>query len=170
MSAFLDGLKDELETMEQQIQALSGHIDSVVTHLEWSKLRSLFLRLNQDYSKLLQDEQAWHQACTGIVIITTDRAMAEEISRLKNASTPNVRVVSGKGQVKAMAISNLARENKMTAPEIILNLREQGYLVFGWNQYQKLLDEIGNLISGHEEQGKLTELPEPPVLRLPLPF
>jgi hypothetical protein len=92
--------------------------------------------------------------------------MAEQISKLKKASTPDIRVVLGKGQVKAMAISNLARENKMTASEIVLNLREW---VTGYSD-QKLLDEIGNLRSGHEEQGKLTEPREPPVIRLPSLF
>jgi len=28
--------------------------------------------------------------------------------------------------------------------------------VLGWNQYQKLLDEIGNLIGEDEEQGRIT--------------
>ena len=96
--------------------------------------------------------------------------MAEQISKSNEASTPDVTVVLSKGRVKAIAISNLAGENNMTVSEVILDLGKQGYLVSRWNQYQKLLDEIGNLSCDHEEQGKLTEPPEPPVIRLPLPF
>lgn len=38
--------------------------------------------------------------------------------------------------------------------------QQQGYIILNWDQYQKLLDEIGKLISGNDEQGKQ---------RLPLP-
>ena len=32
-------------------------------------------------------------------------------------------------------------------------------MVLGWDQYQKLLDEIGKLIGGDEEQGRITGPP-----------
>ena len=167
MSAFLESLRDELETVEQRIEALPGDIDSVVTHLGWTKLRTFFLRLNQDYRKLLQDEQRLYQGVLlGRLLITTDRAMAEQMSNLIKTFIPDVRVVLGKGQVKAMAISNLARENKMTASDIIVSLREEGYLVLGWDEYRKLLDEIGKLIDQPEEEGTLTE---PLIQAIPLP-
>ena len=167
MSGFLDSLRDELETIEQRIEALPGDIDSVVSHLEWTKLRTFFLGLNQDYRKLLQDEQRLYQGVLlGRLLITTDRAMAEQMSNLIKTFIPDVRVVLGKGQVKAMAISNLARENKMTASDIILSLREEGYLVLGWDEYRKLLDEIGKLLAQPKEGGTLTE---PLIRAIPLP-
>jgi len=50
-----------------------------------------------------------------------------------------------------MAPSELVREYKTTISQIILVAQQQGYTVLGWDQYQKLLDEIANLIGGDEE-------------------
>ena len=70
---------------------------------------------------------------------------------------PDVRIIVGKGQVMAVAISKLARENRVTTFEIARSLVELGYKVLGWDEYHRLLDEIGNLIPGDEQQGKPTE-------------
>jgi len=59
--------------------------------------------------------------------------------------------------VEVIAPSDLAKEYKMTILQIILAAQQQGYTVLDWHQYLKLLDEIGNLIGGDEQQGKTTE-------------
>lgn len=162
MSTFLDGLKEKLAAMEQKPHALRREIDSAVARLDRATLRRLFLRLNLDYSKLLEDEKFVAAACSIVIALSAlsrNKASAEDKSLVRVFYAPDVRVAVGKGEVKPIAISQLARQNKTIGPEIILNLRQQGYIVLGWDQYQKLLDEIGNLISGEEEQGGITESP-----------
>jgi len=162
MSTFLGGLKEKLAAMEQEIQALLREIDSAVARLDRATLRRLFLRLNRDYSKLLEDEKFAARACSIVIALSAlsrNQASAEDKALVRVFYAPDVRVAVGRGEVKPIAISQLARENKTIGPEIILNLRQQGYIVLGWDRYQKLLDEIGNLISGNEEQSRITEPP-----------
>ena len=162
MSTFLDGLEEKLAAMEQEPQALPREIDSAAAHLDRATLRRLFLRLNRDYSKLLEDEKFAARACSIVVAASAlcrNQLSSVDESLVRVFYAPDVRVAIGRGKVKPIAISQLARENRTVGPEIILNLRERGYIVLGWDQYQKLLDEIGNLISGNEEQGRITEPP-----------
>ena len=60
-------------------------------------------------------------------------------------------MVVGKESVRVIAVSELAREYKVAVPEIILAAQQQGYIVLGWDGYQNLLDEIGNLIGEDKE-------------------
>jgi len=68
-------------------------------------------------------------------------------------------VVIGKGRVAVMAASEVASKCKTTVSQIILVAQQQGYIVLSWDEYQKLLDEIGKLIGEDEEQGRITGLP-----------
>ena len=58
-----------------------------------------------------------------------------------------------------MAASEGAGKCKTTVSQIILVAQQQGYIVLSWDEYQKLLDEIGKLIGEDEEQGRITGLP-----------
>ena len=49
-----------------------------------------------------------------------------------------------------IATSELAKEYKTTVSQVVLVAQQQGYLVPSWEQYLKLLDEIGKLIGGDE--------------------
>jgi len=53
--------------------------------------------------------------------------------------------------VGVIAASELTREYKATVSQVILAARRQGYTVLGWEQYQKLLDEIVSLIGEDKE-------------------
>lgn len=164
MSSFLNSLKDELTAMEQEIQALPEELDSALTRLDRGKLRSLLSRLDQDFNELYDKQFAAQRA--GMLalpfIIQLDypyirEITDEDLSRWREAYKSEVRVVIGKGRVEVIAPSELAGEYKTTVSQISLAAQQQGYVVLGWEQYQKLLDEIGRLIGGDEEQGKTTE-------------
>jgi len=62
----------------------------------------------------------------------------------------------------------LAKEYKTTVSQVILIAQQQGYTVLDWDQYQRLLDEIGKLIGGDEERGTITGLPGHRVVRIPV--
>ena len=74
----------------------------------------------------------------------------------------------GGGRVEVMAPSELTREYKTTVSQIIRAAQQQGYTVLGWEQYLKLLDEIGNLTGEDEEQGRITGSPERTAVGIPV--
>jgi hypothetical protein len=57
-----------------------------------------------------------------------------------------VLVVIANGKVEVIDVSDLVEEYKTTLSEITAVAQQQGYTVLSWGQYQKLLDEIGNMI------------------------
>jgi len=160
MSRFLNSLEDKLRVMEEEIQALPGELDSIVARLDRGKLRSLGFQLNQDFNKLLDRLFAPQRnqvlmfpfifMPNGLSGPISRPITEEDLSRWRDAHKSDVRVVLKEG-VGVIAISELAREYKMTVPEIILAAQEQGYMVLGWDEYQNLLDEIGSLIGGNKK-------------------
>ena len=52
MSQFLQGLKDELIIIEQEMETLPDQLDSVTTRLDRDGLRKLLLRLDQSCNEL----------------------------------------------------------------------------------------------------------------------
>jgi len=155
MSQFLSSLNDKLTTMEQEIQKLPGELDSIVTRLDRDKLRSLFTRLDQDFNKLFDAHHRSGMFTLPLIIEPTypyiREITSEDWSRWREAYKSDVRVVIGKGKVEVIAVADLTREYKATVSRVVLIAQRQGYLVLGWEQYQKLLDEIGKLIGGDEE-------------------
>ena len=152
MSQFLNRLNDKLTTMEQKIKNLPDELDSVVARLDWGKLRSLFAALNRDFDeafnqylgKLFAGQGGWTFATPSIIQLSPPHIRSvtnEDLAKWREAYKSDIRVVVGKGKVEVMAASGLVAQ-------------QQGYIVLGWDQYQKLLDEIGNLISQNEQQGK----------------
>ncbi len=55
-------------------------------------------------------------------------------------------MVIGEGRVEVMATSELAEKYKTTVSQIAPVAQKQGYIVLNWDQYIKLLDEIGEFI------------------------
>jgi len=141
--------------MEQEIQKLPGELDSIVTRLDRDKLRSLFTRLDQDFNKLFDAHHRSGMFTLPLIIEPTypyiREITSEDWSRWREAYKSDVRVVIGKGKVEVIAVADLTREYKATVSRVVLIAQRQGYLVLGWEQYQKLLDEIGKLIGGDEE-------------------
>jgi site-specific recombinase XerD len=70
------------------------------------------------------------------------------VSELTSLKLVNVDL--GRGQIKITR-----KGNKATVSQVILDAQRQGYTVLGWDQHQKLLDEIHKLIGGDDEQGRI---------------
>jgi len=166
MSHFQSSFKDKLVAIEQEMQTLPEELDSLVTRLDRGRLRNLFLRLNQDFNKLLDKLFGTQRSrvLASPFVITPEPPFIRlitnaDLAKWREATKSDIQVVIGKGRVEVMAPSELAGEYKATVSQVILVTQQQGYTVLGWEQYQKLLDEIGNLIGGHEERGRITRLP-----------
>lgn len=153
MSQFLNSLKDRLTAVEQEMQSLPCEFDSMVAHLDTGKLRSLLSRLNQDCNELY-DKQLAAQRAGGLalpLIIQPSypyirEITDEDLSRWRESFKSTLHVIIGKGRVEVMAPSKLAEAYKTTVSQIIPVARQQGDIVLGWDEYQKLLVEIGKLI------------------------
>lgn len=179
MTTFLNNLRDKLTAIEQEMQNLPRELNSVVTRLDWDKLRNLSLALNRDFDeafyqylgKLFASQGGWAFAAPFVIELNPPciRPITnEDVQRWRGVYKADVRVVIGKGRVRVMATSELAKEYKTTVFQITLVAQQQGYIVLGWDKYQKLLDEIGKLIGGDEEQGRITDPPEHRVVGIPV--
>ena len=163
MNTFLNSLESKLTVMEQEIQALPGELDSILRRLDGRKLKSLWFRLDQDFNKLLDQLFAPQRSQVLMsmfpFIFMPDglngplyrRITPEDFSRWRTAYKSDVRVVLGKDGVGVIAVSELAKKYQVTVPQVILAAQQQGYTVLGWEQYQKLLNEIGSLVCEDEE-------------------
>jgi len=151
--SFLNSLNDRLTTMELEVQTLPGELDSIVRRLHWGKLQSVLLHLEQDCNQLYEKQSAAQSSGK----IPSSRILSlqpfsitpitdEDRARWREAYKSKVRVVIGRGKVEVMAASELAEKYKTTIPQIAPVARKQGYIVLSWDQYIKLLDEIGKLI------------------------
>jgi len=161
MSRFLNSLEGKLRVMEEEIKTLPGKLDSAVARLDRDKLRSLGFQLDQGFNKLLDrlfDAQRINALLCPFILFPdgpsgpiSRRITQEDLSRWRVAWKSDVRVVLGKEGVEVTAVSELARKYKTTVPQVIVAAQQQGYIVWGWDQYQNLLDEIGSLIGEDEE-------------------
>jgi len=157
MSSFLNSLNDRLAVMEQEMQTLPGELDSIVTRLDRGKWRSLLIRLNQDFNKLLDELVAPQKSMPWLfpLIITFDplsirNVTDEDLSRWRAAHKSEVRVIIGNGKVQVTSASRLAAKWETPVSRITPVAQQQGYVLLSWDQHQKLLDEIGKLISGDD--------------------
>jgi len=150
--SFLTSLNDRLTTIEQEMQALPEDFDSIMRRLDQGKWGNLFLRINEDFNKLLDELSAPKisglfslplifdpQSLSFIPITSEDRA------RWRAAHKSDIRVVIGKGKVQVMAASEVISEGEAEVSQIIPFSQQQGYIILRWDQYQMLLDEIGKL-------------------------
>jgi hypothetical protein len=148
MSTFLNGLMDKLTALEQEMQILPGELDSIVMCFDKGKWESLVGRLNQDFDKQL-DELVSPKRNGALVlpqIMTLQpfeiRSITDEdLSRWRAVKKPEIRVLIGGRRVEVTAASKLSGKTEIEVSQ------EQGYIVLSWDHYQKLLDEIGKLIS-----------------------
>jgi len=164
---FLNYLSDRLATMEQEMQALPEELDSMVRRLDRGKWENLLVRVNEDFNKQL--DRLYAPQTNGVFalpLIFDPQSLSftpitgEDRSRWRAAHKSEIRVVIGKGQVHVMANSDITGKGETAVSHRIPFGQQQGYIILNWDQYQKLLDEIGKLINGNDEQGKQ---------RLPLP-
>ncbi len=151
--SFLNSLNDRLTTMEREVQALPGELDFIVGRLDWGKLHSVLIHLEQDCDQLYEKQSAAQNSWG----ITLPRVLSlqpfsitpitdEDRSRWREAYKSKLRVVIGEGRVEVMTAFELAEKYKTTIPQIASVARKQGCIVLSWDQYMKLLDEIGKLI------------------------
>jgi len=151
--SFLTSLNDRLRAMEQEMQALPEELDSMVRRLDWGKLQSVLLHLEQDCNQLYEKQSA-AQSSGGITLprilslqpFSITPITSEDRSRWREAYKSKVRVVIGEGRVEVMAASEIAEKYKTTVSQIAPVARKQGHIVLSWDQYIKLLDEIGKLL------------------------
>jgi hypothetical protein len=160
MSWFLNSLQNKLTAMEQEIQALPGELDSTVARLDQGKLKSFSFGLDQDFNKLLDRlfaPQRSYAEFFPFVFVPYDlngplrRITEEDFVKWRAAWKSDIRVVLGKEGVEVIAVSELARKYQITVSQVILATQQQGYIVLGWDEYQKLLDAIGSLIGEDKE-------------------
>ena len=135
-------------------------LDSIVAGLDLGKLRSLSFGLAQDFNKLLDrlfDAQRSYSEFFPFVFVPYDlngplrQITQEDLVKWRAAWKSDVRVVLAEEGVAVIAISELAKKYKTTVSQVILAAQQQSYIMLGWDQYQKLLDEIGKLIGEDEE-------------------
>lgn len=153
MSQFLNSLKDRLTVVEQEMQSLPGELDSMVARLDTGKLRSLLSRLDQDCNELYDKKLAAERSGALVLPIIlqlsppyTRQITDEDWSRWRESYKSTLQVVIGKGRVEVMAPSKLAQKYKTTVSQTIHVARQQGDIVLGWDEYQKLFGEIAKLI------------------------
>jgi len=150
---FLNCLSDRLATMEQEMQALPEELDSIVRRLDRGKWENLLVRVNEDFNKLLDKLSA--SQSSGILALPRILSLQpfsitpitdEDRARWRAAHKSEIRVVIGKGQVQVMADSEIIGKGETAVSHRIPFGQQQGYIILNWDQYQKLLDEIGKLI------------------------
>ena len=158
MSTFLNSLSDKLTEMEQEMQAFREEFNSIVRRLDRHKWEHLLVRVNEGFNKLLDKLSA--PQSSGVLTLPLILSLqplsitpvtSEDKFRWRAAHKSDIRVVIGKGRVVVMAASGIAGNRETAVSQITPVARQQGYIVLNWNQYQKLLDEIGKLIGEDEE-------------------
>lgn len=155
---FLTSLNDRLTTMEQEMQALPGELDSIMRRLNCDKWRNLLIHVNEDFNKLLDKLSAPQSSGVfSIPLILSLQPLSitpvtgEDRSRWREAHKSDIRVVIGKGKVQVMAASEVTGKGETAVSHRIPFDQQQGYIILNWDKYQRLLDEIGKLVSGNDE-------------------
>ena len=149
----LNNLNDRLTTMEREVQTLPGELDSIVVRLDRGKLQSILIHFEQDCNQLYEKQSAAQRRAAITLPIIMELSYPyfrqitdEDLSRWREAYKSKVRVVIGEGKVEVMAASEIAKKYKTTVSQITIVAQQQGFIVLRWDQYIKLLDEIGKLI------------------------
>ena len=151
--SFLNSLNDRLTTMEREVQALPGELDLIVGRLDWGKLQSVLIHLEQDCNQLYEKQSAAQSSgkikrpqILSLQPFSITPITGEDISRWREAYKSEVRVVIGEGRVEVMTASEIAGKYKTTVSQIAPVAQQKGYIVLSWEQYIELLDKIGTLI------------------------
>jgi hypothetical protein len=159
MSTFLNSLSEKLEAMEREIQSLPEELSAVMRRLDRGKLQSVLNRLKQDCDQLYEKQSAAQSSgVLPIPLILNLRTLSitpvtsEDKARWREAYRPKLWVVIGEGKVEVMAASEIAEKYKTTVSQIVPVAQQRGYTVLRWDQYIKLLDEIGKLLENEEQR------------------
>jgi uncharacterized protein (UPF0216 family) len=120
--------------------------------------KNLLVRVNKDNINLL-DKLITPQSNGTLMLpvvfnmesFSFAQVTGEDKTRWRNTRKPEIRVVIGKGKVRVMAVSEIAGEEETTASNKTPSLREQGFIILTWDQYQKLMTEIEKLIGSGKE-------------------
>lgn len=154
---FLDSLSGQLAAMEQRMQALPEELDSIMVRLNRDKWENLLVHVNEDSNKLLDklSTPRIHGVFSLPLIFDLHSfsfapITSEDRARWRAAHKTDIRVVIGKGQLRVMAASEVTGEGETEVSQMIPFSQQQGYIMLNWDKYQKLLDEIGKLISGND--------------------
>ena len=155
--SFLTSLNDRLTIMEQEMQALPEELDSIMRRLNSDKWRNLLVHVNEDFNRLLDRLSAPRiNGSLSLPLIFDLQSLSftsitsEDRARWRAAHKSDIRVVIGKGEVQVIAASEATGEGEAEVSQIIPLSQQQGYVILRWDQYQKLLDEIGKLITGND--------------------
>jgi hypothetical protein len=151
--SFLNNLNDRLAVMEQVVQKLPAELDSVVKRLDRDKLHGVLIRLEKDCDRLYE-EQAATQDVKGIVLpeifdmetFSLRPITAADRDRWRDAYKSELRVLIGGGKVEVREASETAGKCKTRVSREVPDAPQQGYIILRWEQYIKLLGEIGKLI------------------------
>lgn len=155
---FLNNLNDRLTAMERDMQTLSAELDSIVARLNSGTLQGILIHLEKDCDELYEKQSASQRA--GVITLPFIIELSypnfireitnEDLLRWRAAYKSEVRVVIGEGRVEVFAVSDVAGNRETTVSQITIASQQKGSIVLKWDQYQKLLDEIGKLISDEE--------------------
>jgi hypothetical protein len=154
---FLDSLSDQLAARERRIHALPEELNSIMARLNRDKWENLLVHVNENSNRLLDRLSAPRiNGSLSLPLIFDLQALSfapitsEDRARWRDAHKSDIRVVIGKGKVRVMAVSEVICKGKADVSQVIPLSQQQGYIILDWDQYQKLLDEIGKLISGND--------------------
>jgi hypothetical protein len=151
---FLDNLDEWLAEMKQEVQDLPEELDSIVARLDRGKLQDIRFRLEQEFDQYINKTTAFQNPRTINLPLIFDldspglRPITDQdLSRWREAHKSEVRVVIGQGQVEVLPVSEIADKLGTKFSQITLAAQRKGYVILSWDQYQRLLDEIGKLIN-----------------------
>jgi hypothetical protein len=158
---FLEDLGDRMAAMEREIQALPQELNSIVRDLSGGKWKKLLARVDEDLNGLLDRLEAQRVGGANYLPYILDLQSLsvtpitkEDRARWRDARKSHIRVVTGKGQVRLTVDSKAAGKLEITGFERTSFTQQPGFTVLAWDQYRKLLDEIGRLISSDDEQAR----------------
>jgi hypothetical protein len=141
-----DTFGNQMDILAEKMSSLPEKLDRASGCLERGRLRNMLSNLEHCYNRVVDDEEEAREAYSfgrelGYTLL--EPKLGERISRLKEPI--DVRVIIGKGTVTALALSQLARKSDTSTRVVVYNLRQQGFIVLTWEQYQKLFNEIVKL-------------------------
>lgn len=153
--SFLDSLNEQLTAMEQEVQALPGELDSIVARIDRGKLQAVLTRLEQVCDQLYEKQfAAQMRGVIPLSIILELQSLSitpitsEDRAKWRKAYKSEVRVVIGEGRVEVVTVSAPTEKYQTKASQPAPAAEKQSSIVLRWEQYLKLLDEIGKLIAG----------------------
>jgi hypothetical protein len=155
---FLENLGDQMAAMEREIQTLPQELNSIVRRLDRGKWRKLLARVDEDLNRLLDRLSTTRvDGALYLPLIFNPQSLSftpitsEDRARWRDARKSHIRVMIGKGQVQVRADLENTSKSEMTCSQITPVTQQPGFILLTCDQYQRLVDEIGKLISSDDE-------------------